>query len=512
MILAPEKREALADVVSDPVSFGERFFRRKYWSKQKEILRSVALNANTAVKACHASSKTFSAADIALWFLTRWSDAKVVTTAPTWLQVRELLWGEIRNTVALNGHRLDYPPPNQTILRLSEGRYAIGLSTDEPTRFQGFHGGHILVILDEAPGVRAEIWEAIEGIRAGGNVHVLAIGNPTELGNPFHTIYQSQLAGWNRMTISAFDTPNLAGETVDTLKERLLYDVEMLDTWWDDNPWPMLVTRRWVGEALRNWGTDHPAWQSRVLGEFPDDDKRAVIPYSWVQAAFNRWRQRYGEGDIPTADRVSMDVGSGEEGSDKTVFAQRRGMDIIGIRKSNSLSPMEGVATLATLCANRRVSAIIDWLGIGIGVTDRARELGIRIERFIASQATEMRDKTGMFGFRNVRDASWWNVRELLNPENGSNVAIYPDDELAVELSAPTWKEAPGAKIAVESKDDIRKRIGRSTDVADAVIMAYWGSVGGGGGAKKESVWREAGVGATGRVNGHHRGKSAWAG
>lgn len=512
MTLAPTRDHDLAQVFTDPVQFGRGVLNHRYWGKQEEILRSVAHNRLTAVKACHASSKTFTAADIVLWWLARHEDAKVVTTAPTWLQVRELLWGEIRHGVSTSS--LKYPDPNQTTLRLSERRYAIGLSTDEPTRFQGFHGGHILIILDEAPGVRAEIWEAIEGIRAGGDVHVLAIGNPTEIGGPFHQIYQHQMAGWTRLTISAFDTPNLAGETVDTLRVRLSDDADMLSEWWDDNVWPMLVTRRWVGEALRNWGTDHPAWQSRVLGEFPDDDKRAVIPYSWVQAAFNRWRERYGapdgtllvKGQMPDAQRIGVDIGSGEEGSDKTVFALRRNMDILRLEKYGTVRPMDALSRLEALIINSRSTAIIDWLGLGIAFTDAARERKIPLERFIASGATEMRDKTGMYGFRNIREAAWWNMRELLDPDGGSLIALPPDDELAAELSAPQWGTAAGAKYTVESKDDIRKRIGRSTDVADAVIMAYWGARGGGGGAKKESVWREAGV-----SNGHHRGVSVWA-
>jgi hypothetical protein len=62
----------------------------------------------------------------------------------------------------------------------------------------------------------------------------------------------------------------------------------------------------------------------------------------------------------------------------------------------------------------------------------------------------------------------------LLNPENGRNIALPPIPELTGELTTPRWQEVAGAKIKIESKEDIKKRNeGRSTDHADAVIMAF---------------------------------------
>jgi hypothetical protein len=103
---------------------------------------------------------------IALLGLVACPDGIAVTTAPTWTQVERLLWGEIRKSVAVSAIR--YPTPLKTRLDLGPNRYALGLSTNEGVRFQGWHG-KILIVIDEAPGVRPEIYEAIEGIRAGGN-------------------------------------------------------------------------------------------------------------------------------------------------------------------------------------------------------------------------------------------------------------------------------------------------------------------------------------------------------
>jgi hypothetical protein len=155
-----------------------------------------------------------------LWWLTVHRDGIVVTTAPTWLQVEKVIWGEIKSAVlrsVLCG-KLKFPVPTQTELRLGPQNYAIGLSTDDSSRFQGFHSGHVLIVLDEAPGVRAEVYESVEGIRAGGQVHVLALGNPTLSGGPFYDAFTTTRATWKTFTINAFDTPNLLGLSLDTLR------------------------------------------------------------------------------------------------------------------------------------------------------------------------------------------------------------------------------------------------------------------------------------------------------
>jgi hypothetical protein len=77
---------------------------------------------------------------------------------------------------------------------------------------------------------------------------------------------------------------------------------------------------------------------------------------------------------------------------------------------------------------------------------------------------------------RNCRSAAAWNLRELLDPARNAKLALPPDDELLGDLTSIHWKPMSGGKIQIESKDDIRKRIGRSTDRADAVIYAMWGN------------------------------------
>jgi hypothetical protein len=101
-----------------------------------------------------------------------------------------------------------------------------------------------------------------------------------------------------------------------------------------------------------------------------------------------------------------------------------------------------------------------------------------RCHAFNAAARTDATDMTGNWQFQTMRSAAYWHVREILDPSNDFNVMIAPNDQLTADLTAPRWTEKIGAKIYVEAKDDIKKRIGRSTDRGDAFVIAAWYSAG----------------------------------
>jgi HK97 family phage portal protein len=73
--------------------------------------------------------------------------------------------------------------------------------------------------------------------------------------------------------------------------------------------------------------------------------------------------------------------------------------------------------------------------------------------------------------FVNKRAAAWWGLREMLET---LPIGLPPDDLLTGDLTAPKWTEKSGGRIQVESKKEIKKRIGRSTDDGDAVVMVMF--------------------------------------
>src|SRR5579863_6176846 len=114
-----------AKILLDPVRCASVFLKSWLWLKQEEILLSVKTHRKTAVKACHASGKTYVAAVAVLWWLITHPNGIVVTTAPTWMQVERVLWGEIH--AAVNRAAYAFPKPSATKLEL--GRTATRLAS-----------------------------------------------------------------------------------------------------------------------------------------------------------------------------------------------------------------------------------------------------------------------------------------------------------------------------------------------------------------------------------------------
>ena len=163
-------------------------------------------------------------------------------------------------------------------------------------------------------------------------------------------------------------------------------------------------------------------------------------------------------------------------GLDKTVFALRyAGNNIDELRTYNLEDTMQTAGRLkGILEKHKTATAIIDIIGIGAGVYDRLREQGFRVSAFNASERSDDKDKSRELGFINKRSAAYWNLREMLDPASGEELALPPDDELIGDLTAPKWRVTGAGRIQVESKDEIKKRLGRSTDKGDAVAMAMY--------------------------------------
>jgi hypothetical protein len=452
-VLPPERE--LAEIVTDPVAFARGVLGHDVWATPAAIMRAMAEpRARVAVKACHASGKTFTAAEIVVWALTAYERVKIVTTAPTWHQVEALLWGEIHKAAATS--RIAYPSlPNKTDWTLKTGtRYAEGLSTTEAVRFQGYHadeGGVVIIVMDEAPGVRTEIWDAIDGIRAGGDVRVLAMGNPVVGSGPFFDAFTTNREGWTLFSIDAFETPNLEGVTL----ERLL---EMSDAELDHNPRPYLVTRRWVRERYDEWGTGHPMWEARVRAQFPSQAEDALFALSWIEAAANR-EAVDGGGDIIGG----LDVAG--PGEDETSLWLRAGPSIIKSWHSTKADPRGDIMAQLAPYRDRLRALAVDADGIGWGMYLHLRDMGYPVVEFHAGG--QARDKER---FRNLKAEAYWTFRERLQ---AGEVNGLQDARTQAQLATVRYRHTPRGQVEIETKEEMRKRGVRSPDRAEGLILAF---------------------------------------
>jgi phage terminase large subunit len=434
---------------ADPVEFSRHAFGQDHWGVQAEILRSVAKNQRTAVKACHASGKTFCAAAAVLHWITANPDGIAITTAPTWMQVERVLWGEIHR--ALQSSSIPYPMPRKTKLELGPNRYALGLSTNEGVRFQGWHG-KILIVIDEAPGVMPEIYDAIEGTRAGGDVHVLALGNPLIASGPFYEAFTANREGWSVFTIGAFDTPNLAGLDLEAL---LALDEDELDR----NVRPYLISRRWVKEKYQEWGPGNPLWESRVMGLFPKQAKDSLLSLTWLERAQARPPSTNGPNVVLTA---GVDVAG--PGTDETVVVVRHGQNIIDIRAFTS-DDARGEVVAALLPYQSRLSFVnVDGDGLGWYM---AQHLG---EHF-AVQIIQAGSVTGNpEQFVNLKAQLYWALRMRLE---ANEISGLKDEKTIAQLPSLRYRHNARGQVVIESKDEARKRGVKSPDRAEAVMLAF---------------------------------------
>jgi phage terminase large subunit len=448
-----QRNDRMREIFADEIRFVREGLGHDPWDTQEAILRSVFRNRRTAVKSCHASSKSFGAAEAALAWVSRWRDAKVLVTAPGQRQVRSVVWSEIHR--AIRNAKIRFPvQPNQTELRFSESNFIMGLTASEGVAFQGFHGGHVLVIIDEAPGVDGEIWEAIEGIAAGGNTHILALGNPVIPSGPFYDAFTRNRAQWSTFTIDAFATPNLKGLSVDDL-------LALPDDQLDENPRPYLVTRRWVREKFNAWWNGSPEtsplWQSRVRGEFPSQSENSLLALAWLEHARR---------PVPEGGDVSVTAGVdvAGPGSDKTVATIVGNGGILATKAWHNPDPRGEVIYFLQDWRSRLRTVRVDATGIGYNFALHLRDERFDVQMINAGSAPTDENER----FKNLKAQLYWQLRERFKAGEISGLG----DEALAELAAIRYSIDPRGKIEIEGKDELRKRIGRSPDYAESLMLA----------------------------------------
>lgn len=426
----------------DPAWFASEVLGVHWWSKQRTIAESVRDHRRTAVRSGHGVGKTYVAAGVALWFLYSFPDSRVISTAPTWQGVEKLLWHEINRLHA--GARFPLGGDCLSVeVRLADGRFAIGLSSD-PARseaFQGHHARNILVIFDEASGIDRRIFEAAEGYMTTAGARMLLIGNPTQPAGVFFDAFHEHTDEYHTLHVSALDSPAITGEQVpDEVRARL-------------------TGPDWVDDKRSSWGEDSPLFHVRVLGDFSTAADDTVISLSTIERA--RARQV-----TPSAAHqpvtISCDVA--RFGSDETVIARRIG-DQVRIVETYVGKPT--THTIGRIVAEARrwprqhLQIVVDDDGVGGGVTDVLREQGWPVVAFRggarAWQYTE---------YPNRRSELWFVASDQLG-----DLDLDTDDRLAADLTAPKYAMDSQGRRVVERKDVTKKRLGRSPDRGDAVLL-----------------------------------------
>jgi hypothetical protein len=430
----------------DPAKWVEERLNGGLWSKQVEIMESVRDNRRTAVRSCHSAGKSHTAALVACWWIDSHEigEAFVVTTAPSFPQVRAILWRYMNRM-----HRQGKLPGvmHQTEWQLGGELVAFGRkpSDYDESAFQGIHAPKVLVILDEACGIDEQLYVAADTLTTTPDCRILAIGNPDIPGGAFERAHEN----WTSIKIAAFDTPNFTGEDCPvSIKSQL-------------------IDPAWVEEKRKEWGEDSPLWSAKILAEFPKDAKDACVRGSDVARCRIPRDPPYSMSELSPVE-LGVDVGGG---GDPTVIYERRGPLAGRVWRKQTDRPEEIAPLVIEAIEKTGATACkIDAIGVGAGLLgelrNRADAKGCRMVGVKASNRPSKNQ------FANVRAEYWWMAREL-SEQQGWDLSNVDDDTVAQMLN-PRWMLNNAGKIQIEKKDDIRDRLGRSPDDAEALILAYF--------------------------------------
>lgn len=234
----------------------------------------------------------------------------------------------------------------------------------------------------------------------------------------------------------------------------------------EDNPFLTATGYKAMLQAL-----PEPLRSQMLRGDFlagRDDDPWQVIPTEWVKRAQARWEDKRPDGPMHS---MGVDVARG--GAAETVLTARYGDWFARQIVQPGASTPNGPKTAGLVVSYLRddATAYVDVIGVGASAYDHLKETKVNVRASNAAQASMARDRSGALTFVNKRAEWWWKMREALDPQYGDDLALPPERELLVDLCAPKWKLTTRG-IQVEAKEDIVKRIGRSTDRGDSAVLA----------------------------------------
>jgi phage terminase large subunit len=471
-----QNREVLATLYrkykEDPVFFVEHALGHVTWGKQREILKSVKENKKTAVRACHGSSKTFTAAEITAWFLNCFENSKVITTAPTFFQIKNQLWAEINTIYTSSRIRLLGECLTTAIKTEKPDHYAIGFSTDVPARAEGWHAPEILFVFDEAKGIPQWLWDSVRGLMTGGFCRWLVISTTdgVEVGENFYKAFKDSDSDWNTIHISAYDSPYLTGEKfrkveIEDPGHPEKFKIKYLDP---EDITIQIADKGYIAEGKKEWGEDSVLFLTKVKGEVVDQGADTIIKLSQVLKMFENFQDK--DFDSRGAEEAGVDVARG--GTDDTVFFKRKGLKVTDYKiiTSKELPPKEKIVFIADeleifVGRNKKMKIKIDDTGVGGGLTDTMESRKYNVIPVKFGESAKDPDK-----YPNMIAEMWFEVAKIIQ-----EIACPEISRLQKELVNRKYLSLDKqGRRRVESKEDYKKRTGLgSPDFADAFLLAF---------------------------------------
>lgn len=412
---------------------------------QLEVMDAVAAGeSQISIRSGRQVGKTTTLAWLSMWFLMVHRDARVLVTAPSSGQLEDAyipefkkwvntLPAELRECWTIKAERFEFKfdprQPFENFITIKTAR------KDSPESMQGMNAPNVLVLVDEAAAVDDTLFESLSGSLAGnrGKTCLFLTGNPNRTSGFFYESHTVEKEQWKTFHVSSEDC------------ER--------------------VSESWIGRMKRKYGDDSDPYRIHVLGEFPRGESNTVIPVDIVEAAVNRDVEA-----VPDAPVVwGLDVA--RFGSDASALAKRKGNVLLGkIQTWRSLDTMQLAALVeaeyeASVHPYRPTEILVDVIGIGAGVVDRLRQLGLPVRGINVSETPALKGQ-----HINLRAELWYQMKAWLEQRD---VQLPNDKEMVEELVSVRFEYTDRGKIKLESKQTMRKRGADSPDRADALALTF---------------------------------------
>lgn len=318
---------------------------------------------------------------------------------------------------------------------LSARTYAQGADQETIGRtLSGLHSRFPFYLIDESGDMPVQIIRSAEqGLTDCEDGLIATAGNTTSHNGLLYHVSGAARAGWTIITITADP---------------------------DDPRRTPRVDAEWAREQIATYGRDNPWVMAYILGQFPPGSINALLTVDEVEAALGRelppdaygWSQK----------RLGIDVA--RFGDDRTVIFPRQGLyaGVPTVMRHSRTTDIAAHAAQIIATSGAEETYVDDTGHWGHGVIDNMRAAQLRATGIqFHGPALDPR-------YKNRRAEMWMKMAEWVK----SGGALPPLPELVGELTSPTYTFANG-KFLLEDKDQVKKRLGRSPDLADALALTF---------------------------------------
>lgn len=443
--------EVLASWVDSPLRFVRECLGARPDAWQEEVLLAAPRHQRIALKACKGPGKTTILSWLSWWFLTTRPHPKAVATSITEDNLRDNLWAEMAKWQGASrflssqftwaAERISYNLAPETWFMSARTWPKTADPNKQADTLAGIHADHVLFVLDESGGIPSAVMATAEAGLANANAEgrtamVLQAGNPTELSGP---LYEA------------------------CTRDRALWWVKEISGAPDDPQRAPRVSVQWASEQIRKYGRDNPWVLVNVFGQFPPGQSDTLMGLAEVTEASKRVAAAEA---LRGAARV-MGVDVARFGDDRSVLARRIGVQAYHFQVWRNADTMRLASEVAREAEAWRADAlIVDQTGVGAGVVDRLKQLGVSVLGVDAAQSP-MGSQTQKC--LNLRAEMWANLKDWVR----AGGCLPDDSEVVTELAAPKYAYDRSGKLVLESKKDLKARGFPSPDKADALALTF---------------------------------------